>query len=296
MKIYNILGKRNIFFTISILLTAGSIILWIIYGLNLGIDFTGGSLLQVKYTTERPTVQTVVDQLQPVGIHDPVVQPSGEDTFIIKTPFLDNTQRQSAIAALGEGVVEESFESIGPTIGQELRQKAVSAIILVLVAIIIYISWAFRGVSRGPVPSWAYGASAIIALAHDIPITIGVFVLLGEFYGAEINAMFITALLTILGFSVHDTIVVFDRIREGLRRSKQPTFEGIINESINLTMMRSLNTSATTLIVLAVLFVFGGESIRFFVLALIIGITVGTYSSIFIASPLLLIWQKILKR
>lgn len=296
MKLYNILGMRKIWFIVSGVLVTLSIVASLIYGFNLGIDFTGGSLLQVRYTAERPSVQSVNDALGSVDVHNAVIQPSGDDTFIIKTQVLDNTQREAAVGSLGENVVEESFESIGPTIGQELREKAVSAIILVLVAIIAYVSWAFRGVSKGPVPSWAFGASAIVALAHDIAITLGIFVLLGEFYGVEINAMFITALLTILGFSVHDTIVVFDRIREGLRRSKEETFEGVINESINLTMMRSLNTSVTTLLVLLVLYLFGGESIRYFVLALIIGITVGTYSSIFVASPLLLTWQKLLKR
>ncbi len=296
MKLYNILGTRKIWFTVSGLLVTLSIAASVIYGFNLGIDFTGGSLLQVRYTADRPEVNVVTEQLTQAGIHNAVVQPSGDDTLIIKTQFLDNTQRAAAMAALGETAIEESFESIGPTIGEELRQKAVSAIILVLVAIIAYVSWAFRGVSRGPVPSWAYGASAIIALIHDLAITLGIFVLLGQFYGVEINAMFITALLTILGFSVHDTIVVFDRIREGLRRSKQDSFEGVLNESINLTMMRSLNTSATALIMLVVLFFFGGESIRYFILALIIGITVGTYSSVFVASPLLLVWQKVLKR
>lgn len=296
MKLYNILGTRKIWFTISGLLVTASIIGCIVYGFNLGIDFTGGSLLQVRYNADRPEVHTVNEQLNQAEIHNAIVQPSGDDTFIIKTQFLDNTQRTAAMSALGETAIEESFESIGPTIGQELRQKAISAIILVLVAIIVYVSWAFRGVSRGPVPSWAYGASAIIALIHDLTITLGVFVVLGEFYGVEINAMFITALLTILGFSVHDTIVVFDRIREGLRRSKQDSFEGVLNESINLTMMRSLNTSTTALIMLVVLFFFGGDSIRYFILALIVGITVGTYSSVFVASPLLLVWQKILKR
>lgn len=296
MKLFNILGTRKIWYSVSSVLVVGSIVVWAIYGLNLGIDFTGGSLLQVRYTAARPEVSTVVEQISALNLGEPLVQPSGDDTFIIKTQFLDNEQRQQVLSALGENAAEDSFESIGPTIGQELREKAVSAIILVLVAIILYVSWAFKGVSRGPVPSWAYGVAAIVALVHDILITVGVFVLLGAFHGVEINVMFITALLTILGFSINDTIVIFDRIREGLRRSQQKTFEGVINESINFSMMRSLNTSITTLIVLTTLLLFGGESIRYFVLALIIGITAGTYSSIFIASPLLLMWQKILKR
>ncbi len=296
MKLYNILGTRKIFYTISSLLVIATLIAFVMFGFNLGIDFTGGSLFQIQYTTERPASDTIANQLEGLDLGEPVIQPSNDNSVIIKTRFVSNEERQQVIDALGNDVIEESFESIGPTIGQELRDRAVQAIIMVLIAIILYVSWAFRGVSKGPVPSWAYGVSAIVALAHDILITLGVFIVLGYVLGVEINMMFITALLTILGFSINDTIVVFDRIREGLRRSKQESFEGVINESINFSMMRSLNTSVTTLIVLATLLLFGGESIRYFILALMIGISAGTYSSIFIASPLLLVWQKVLKR
>lgn len=305
IKIFNILGTRRIWYGISITLVVASVVVWAMYGFNLGIDFTGGSLLQVKYETTDPSIgapeaDVITQQVLDSGVTEAVVQPSDETTVIIKTPFLENEQRQAVLDVLSASVdgkvIEESFESIGPTIGQELRSKAVTALIMVVIAIIIYVAIAFRKISKGPVPSWAYGVSAIIALMHDIIITVGIFIVLGHFYGVQINVMFITALLTILGFSVNDTIVVFDRIREGLRRSKQTDFEGVINESINFTMMRSLNTSITTLIVLTALLLFGGESIRYFIVALIIGITVGTYSSIFIASPLLLLWQKLLKR
>ncbi|MDP3970284.1 MAG: protein translocase subunit SecF [bacterium] len=295
-KLFNILGTRKIWYTISSVMIIATFIAWIAFGFNLGIDFTGGSLMQVKYPDVAPSSAEIADQLSGLDLSEVVVQPSDETTVILKVPFVSNEQRQEILSTLGEGVVEESFESIGPTIGQELREKSITAIILVVIAIIVYVAVAFRKVSQGPVPSWAFGVSAIIALLHDILITLGVFLVLGHYFGVEINVMFITALLTILGFSVNDTIVVFDRIREGLRRSQQENFEGVINESINHTMMRSLNTSITTLIVLFALYLFGGETIKYFVLALIIGITAGTYSSIFIASPLLLLWQKVLKR
>jgi preprotein translocase subunit SecF len=267
-----------------------------VYGFRLGIDFTGGTLLQVHYTSERPSSDTVSTQLQPLNLGETLIEPVNADGYVIKTQFINDDQRVAMLQALGDQVVEDSFETVGPTIGEELRQKAVTAIIMVVLAIVIYIAWAFRGVSKGPVPSWAYGLSAILALVHDIAIPLGVFSVLGEWKGVEINVMFITALLTILGFSVHDTIVVFDRIRENLRRSSSTRFADIIGESIEQTLMRSLNTSVTVIIVLAVLLLFGGESIRYFILALMVGIGVGTYSSIFIASPSLLIWQRLLKK
>ncbi|PIW37451.1 MAG: protein translocase subunit SecF, partial [Candidatus Kerfeldbacteria bacterium CG15_BIG_FIL_POST_REV_8_21_14_020_45_12] len=165
-----------------------------------------------------------------------------------------------------------------------------------LIAIILYISYAFRKVTNGPVPSWVFGIGAIVALIHDILVVVGVFVILGKFAGVQIDSLFVTALLTILGFSVHDTIVVYDRVREGLKDRAKKTFKEIVNESINTTLARSLNTSISTLLVLLALYLFGGASIQYFVLALIIGIISGTYSSIFIASPLLLLGQRLLKR
>lgn len=291
-----IFALRKIWYTVSALLVATSIVLVSSYGLRLGIDFTGGSLVQVRYDGVRPEVTTITDQLATLNLGEVIVEPSGDDTVIIKTPFITDDQRAQVSGVLGDQAYEESFESIGPTIGQELRQKAVSAIILVIIAIVIYIAWAFRGVSKGPIPSWAYGLSAVIALIHDIAIPLGLFAVLGQFYGVEVNVMFITALLTILGFSIHDTIVVFDRIRENLRRSSATTFAGVISESIQQTLMRSLNTSMTVMLVLFVLLLFGGETVRYFILALLVGIFTGTYSSIFIASPTLLFWQRVLRK
>jgi len=291
-----ILRLRYLWYTISALLVGSSVVVMVLFGFKLGIDFTGGSLLQVHYTANTPTAEQVTTQLAPLNLGEIVVEPSNDNVMIIKTRFLSDDERVSVLKTLGDTVQEDSFESIGPTIGAELRQKAVGAVIMVILAIVFYIAWAFRGVSKGPVPAWAFGVSAVIALLHDVTIPLGVFVVLGHFWGVEINVMFITALLTILGFSVHDTIVVFDRIRENLRRSSATTFSGVISESINQTFMRSLNTSVTVIVVLSILFLFGGEATKYFILALIVGIMVGTYSSIFIASPSLLIWQRLLRK
>jgi preprotein translocase subunit SecF len=191
---------------------------------------------------------------------------------------------------------EVRFDSIGPVIGKELQRKAVIAIILVLAGIIVYLAYAFRKITGGLVSSWAFGVNAILALIHDVLITIGFFAILGYFFKVEIDTLFVTALLTVIGFSVHDTIVVFDRIREGLKKHYGEVFENIVNNSINETIVRSINTSFTTLLVLVALYIFGGETIRYFALALIFGIIVGTYSSIFVASPLLLIWYNIRRK
>lgn len=293
---FNILGTRKIWYGISGTFIVLSIAAMAVFGFKLGIDFTGGTLLQVHYTGQRPDITTVTTALKKLNIGEVVVQPSGDNSFIVKSQFISNDQRQAVLTALGKDVVEDSFEAVGPTVGADLSQKALQAVGLVVLCIVLYIAWAFRGVSKGPVPSWAYGLSALIALMHDIIIPVGIFVVLGKFFDVQLDTLFITALLTILGFSVHDTIVVFDRIRENLKRSSETTFAGVINESINHTMTRSLNTSVTVLLVLAVLFVFGGSSIHYFILALMVGILVGTYSSVFIASPLLLVWQNLLQR
>ncbi len=289
---FPIIKNRQYWYLLSGLLVTVSIVLWIFWGLNLGIDFTGGTLLQVKYTEQEVTVEQIKSVLGDVQ-----VQPS-DNSYILKMQFLNNEERVDVLDKLGElgAVTEESYEAIGPTIGQELRSKAVWAILFVLLGIIGFVSYAFRKVSSGPVPSWVYGLGAIIALAHDVLIVLGIFIVLGRFLDIEINVMFITALLTTLGYSVNDTIVVYDRVRENLKTSSEDTFEGVIEESVNQTLTRSLNTSLTTLFVLFALFLFGGESIKFFVLALICGALIGTYSSVFLASPLLLAFQRIVKR
>ena len=206
-----------------------------------------------------------------------------------------DTGTESVMIEDSSSQIEElRFDSVGPTIGQELKNKSVTAFIIVLIAIVLYIAWAFRKVSK-PVASWKYGLSAIIALFHDVIIVLGVFAVLGEFYGVEINSAFVAAILTVLGYSVNDTIVVFDRVRENLPKSDDD-FEGTVNTSVNNTITRSINTSVTTLIVLLSILIFGGSSIKDFVLALSIGVFIGTYSSIFLASPVLVLWEKMLRR
>lgn len=293
---YNILGTRKIWLAISAILISASIAVWFIWGFNLGIDFTGGSLLNIKFSNARPAneeIQTKLSEIKDIGNVE--IQTEGDQTIILKTKFINNDQKAEILGKFTDAQ-EQSFESIGPTFGAEMAQKSWMAFILVILGMISYITWAFRKISMGPVPSWVYGIAAIIALIHDALVMIGLYVLLGHFLKVEMNNMFITAILTVLGYSMHDTIVVFDRIREQLKVSHKDTFEEIINDSINITMSRSLNTSLTVLFMLAALFLFGGETIRYFILALIVGIVTGTYSSIFIASPFLLYFQKLLKK
>ncbi|MDZ7799097.1 MAG: protein translocase subunit SecF [Patescibacteria group bacterium] len=290
---YKIIEKKKIWFIFSGLLILISLFFIFTGGLKLGIDFTGGTLMQINFKNEIPETNEIRENLNQLELGEIKVQKSGQESILLRLKTLSNQERNNIITSLEEKfgpVTEESFESIGPTIGQELKQKAFVAIALVLVGIIIYISWAFRKIKFSHINSPVFGFNAIIALIHDILITLGVFAALGFFFNIEVDIFFVTALLTILGFSVHDTIVVFDRVREGLTKGESEDFDEILNKSINQTIVRSLNTSITTLLVLLALLLFGGESIRFFILALIIGVIIGTYSSIFIASPLLSVW------
>ena len=292
---YNIINSRKIWFTISGSLMALSIIALLVWGLKLGIDFTGGSLLEVSYQTTRPSIEEVTQTLSAVELQSLKVQPAGDNDFLIRFENVSEAKHQEVLDQLKnqvEGQLEErKFESIGPTIGMELRNKAVTAIVVVLIFILAYIAYVFRKVSR-PVASWKYGMAAIVALFHDILIVTGIFSALGFFFGVEIDTLFVTALLTILGFSVHDTIVTFDRVRENLFKVHNQSFEEVVNISVNQTITRSINTSLTSILTLLAVYIFGGESVRDFVLALILGFIVGTYSSIFIASPLLVWWNK----
>ena len=280
-----------------------SIIALVAFGLKLCIDFTGGSLLEIEFAIPRPNNQQINDILTTNGINNAIVQPIGEKEVEIRFKDIDEATHQKVLAELknnlkptefkeGDTVLtEKRFDSIGPSIGNELKKKTVWAIIIVSIAIIAYIAWAFRKVSK-PIASWKYGVIAVVALIHDIIITVGLFAILGKFYGIEANAPFIAALLTIFGYSNNDTIVVFDRIRENLIRHRGDDFEDIVDRSINEVIVRSINTSVTVLLALFVLLLFGGATIRDFVLALIFGVIIGTYSSVFLASPLLVVWEK----
>lgn len=298
-SMYDIIGKAKYFGALSVILVLVSIGGWFAFGLNLGIDFTGGTALQVHFPSaeQLPAITEVEEALTAVGVEGARVQTADTTDYVIKMQQISNDQRQLFLDAFAEqDIEEESYSSVGPTLGSELKRKAVLALVLVLLAIIGFVSYAFRAVSKASVPSWVFGLAAIVALMHDTILILGTFIFLGYYLDVQIDAYFVTALLTVLGFSVNDTIVVFDRIRESVKRHKKKSFEEVINMSINSTMVRSLNTSLTTLVVLTALFLFGGASIQYLILALILGIIFGTYSSIFIASPLLLIGKKLLKK
>jgi preprotein translocase subunit SecF len=370
-----IIQKRKIWFAFSAILISASIAALSVWGLKLGIDFTGGTLMEFSFNEKTLNSEEIKDALKDLDIGEVNVQFSGDDSVLLRFKDVDENTHQEiinrlnvavseedvsennntenndedvdeekenvnnesepvsfikkAMAAdeetinieedgievttdsgeeigvenidvenveseeidLGSAIKEKRFDSIGPVIGDELKTSAVWAIVIALVAIVLYIGWAFRKVSR-PISSFKYGIIATVALFHDIIITLGVFSVLGHLYNIEVGTPFVAALLAILGYSVNDTIVVFDRTRENLIKSGIDDFEEVVNKSVNETLVRSLNTSFTTLLILTILFLFGGETIKYFIVALIVGISAGTYSSIFIASPLLVTWQK----
>lgn len=282
-----VVNNRKIFYAVSVILVATSVIALILWGLKPSIDFTGGTFINVNYPSGRPSQETIRTALSQV---DPSVsvRPSGDDGYIVRMKPVDQEEKADVLEILSVGdSTLNAFDSIGPILGSEALRKAAVSIVLVILCIVLFITFAFRKVSA-PVSSWKYGLTAIVALVHDVLIPTGIFSVLGHFAGYEVDTLFITALLVVLGFSVHDTIVVFDRVRENLRLStaKRP-FDEIVGESIGQTFTRSINTSLTTLIALVVLYFLGGPATEHFTLALIVGIAAGTYSSIFIASPLL---------
>lgn len=263
-----------------------------IFGLREGIDFKGGSVteLEFKNSFDQDKVKAVLDA---DGIKGYQLQATNNNGLIIKTEDIDkdtHAKLETDIKSQVGEFTEKRFDSIGPTVGAELKKKALYQLLIVSIGIVIYIAYAFRKVSR-PITPIQFGVAAIIALIHDLLIVLGIFSLLGHFKGIEIDSLFVTAMLTVLGFSVHDTIIVFDRIRENLKVYAGQSTSFIVNHSISQTLVRSLNTSLTVLFVLLAMLLFGGETIKYFVLALLIGIAAGTYSSIFVASPILVLWQ-----
>ncbi len=292
-----IVKHRKIWYTISGLLLVASIFSIFYFGLKLGIDFTGGSLLEVEYNNARPDISVIQNKLSTLNFGNISLQPTGNSGLLIRSRTLTEDEHQKALGALlSTGAFNEvRFDSIGPVIGKELRQKSWMAVGLVVIMIIFYIAFAFRKVSK-PVSSFKFGLMAVVALVHDVTAPVGVFVVLGKFFGVEIDILFITAILTVLGFSVHDTIVVFDRIRENLKKGIGKNFEETVGMSVSQTIVRSINTSLTVLLVLLAIFFFGGETTKFFALALMIGVFFGTYSSIFLASPLLVTLYKFQQR
>jgi preprotein translocase subunit SecF len=294
---FNIVAKRKIWFFLSSVLVIGSLLALATIGLRLSIDFTGGSLLEIE-TSDVVDAEAVRANMSEAGFTNLSIQSSGEYGLLIRTEDLTEDEHQTLLVELTSqlGEVDElRFDSIGPVVGDELRRTAITGVIVTLLLIGLYIAWAFRKVSE-PVASWKYGLLTILAAFHDVIITLGAFSLLGYFFGWEVGTAFVAAILTILGYSINDTVVVFDRSRENLLRRTGNDFEDTIERSIQQTIRRSLNTSLTTVLALLAIFLFGGDSTRPFALALIIGIVVGTYSSIFLASPLLVAWELRRKR
>lgn len=291
----NIIAKKNIYFIFSLLLIIPGMISLFLYGLNVSIDFTGGSRITYVFSApvSQENTQEVKEVFEAVGATGVTTQPSGT-SLIVRTPPLNEKQTANILTQFeqrGLNARQESLEIIGPTIGEETTKKAVIALVLSAILILLYLAWSFRSVPK-PTSSWQFGITTVITLLHDVLVLLGVFSLLGHFYNVEVDSLFITALLTVMGFSVHDTIVVFDRIRENLIKGRNTSFANTVNDALIQTMTRSLNTSFTSLLVLLTLLLFGGDTVRWFIVALLVGIATGTYSSIFNAAPLLVAWQE----
>ena len=286
---------RKIYFIFSAFLVIGSLFCLAFFGLKFGIDFTGGTVLEVQFADNRPQVSEIKQSLSGLNLGEVIIQPSGEKGMLIRTGNLSQDMSQKIIQTLKKKwkLDEKQFKSrtVGPSISRELREKTWVVTALALFAILLYITYAFRKLTY-PIRSWQYALAAILALFHDVLIPTGVFSLLGKFYGVPFTIPIVTALLTVFGYSINDSVVVFDRIRENLLTTRGQTFEETVNKSLNQTLTRSFNTSFTTLLVLFAIFFFGGETLRYFSLTLIIGIGCGTYSSIFLASPILVTWLK----
>ncbi len=286
----NFLKYSKIYFIFSGILIIAAIAGLLVFGLKPGIDFTGGSILEVEYQEDRPSNQEIKDNLTELDLGEIYIQPTDERGVILRMKDINEETHQQVLEKL-EGAEELRFESIGPVIGQELKAKTKIVVVLSFLIIVLYIAFVFRRISR-PIASWQYGISSLLALSHDVLITVGIFSLLGKFYSVQITIPVVVALLTVLGYSINNTVVVFDRIRENLLKRIGESYEETVNISLKQTLTRSFNTSLTTLFVLIAIFFLGGETLKYFALALILGIVAGTYSSLFLASPVLVSWLR----
>ena len=288
----NIVGRRYWFFALSALVIVPGLIALALWGLPRAIDFTGGSLLELRFgASGRPAADQVVAVYQEFGVGDVLVQNAGENEMLIRSKAVEDTVRAGLLAEIqdrfGPDVTVLRFDSVGPTVGAEVAQRAAGAVGLATLGILGYITYAFRGVPH----AYRYGAAAVLAMLHDVAVVIGVEAILARVAGWEVDALFLTALLTVIGFSVHDTIVVFDRIRENRALHRRLDYETLVNHSIVQTLDRSLNTQLTVMFTLLALLLFGGVTTRHFVTILLIGVLSGTYSSIFNAAPILVVWE-----
>lgn len=288
----DIVGKRYWYFGFSLLVIIPGLIALILWGLPLGIDFTGGSLLEVRFLSgNAPEPAEVVAIYQEFGITDPIVQSAGEASILARSKEIDAATKANLLSEMESrfaGPIEElRFESVGPSVGAEVAERAAGAAGLAALGILVYITWAFRSVPN----AFRYGFAAIVAMLHDVALVVGVEAILGHFLGWEVDSLFLTALLTVIGFSVHDSIVVFDRIRENQRIYRRLDYETLVNHSIVQTLDRSINTQLTVMLTLLALLLLGGVTTRHFVAILLIGVLSGTYSSIFNAAPILVVWE-----
>jgi len=289
----DILGKRYVFFAVSLLIIIPGMILLAVLGLPLAIDFTGGSLLEVSFNSgTAPEPAQVIDLYTDLGVKDVRVQPAEQDILIIRSPFLEDEVRNQVVSTMEERfsdtVTIRRFDSVGPSIGREVASRAAGAVAIAALAVIFFITYAFRGIPH----AFRYGICAIIAMIHDVAVVMSLAVIGGHFLGWQIDALFLTALLTVIGFSVQDKIVVFDRIRENTSLLRRVPFETLVNHSIIQTLQRSINTQLMTVeFMLLALALFGGVTLREFAIILLVGLFMGTYSSIFIAAPILVLWE-----
>lgn len=294
-----IIKNKKIFIGISVVLVLLSIIVLFVFPLKVGIDFKGGALTEVVYKESRPAQAELDLKFKEVSLGPILIQPTGDLGYIVKSTNIDESRHATLLQVLSQNgtnpLEEKSFNSIGPSVGRELTRKAILSVILVSLAIVLFIAFALRKVSK-PVSSWKYGLMAIVSLLHDVIIPVGIFAVLSHYYGAEIDTLFVVAVLTILGLSVSDTIVIFDRIRENLKNKVGGTFSETVGRSLDQSYVRSIFTSFTVIIVLLSLFFFGPESTKYFALMLTAGMFFGTYSSIFLASPLLVLIEEVQNR
>lgn len=289
----NLMRFKFVYFIFSLLIILPGLYFLITSGLKLGIDFTGGALLEYKFE-KKISIEALKQQISSHNIPVSQINPSSDNIYIIRTKLVEQGQINKLKSSLSDkfGKIEERrIEFVGPVIGSELQQKALIAVALASTVIVLYIAFSFRKIPR-PASSWRFGITAVVALIHDILVVVGLFAILGKFLGVEIDTLFVTALLTVIGFSVHDTIVVFDRIRENLTKHMGKKFIDIANLSVVQTLGRSLNTSLTVVFVLLALLLFGGSTLRWFIAALLVGMISGTYSSIFNATALLVWWEE----
>jgi preprotein translocase subunit SecF len=287
----NIVKHRYIYFAISMVVIIPGLIALLVWGFPLAIDFTGGSLLDITFSGQAPQPAQILAVYSQFGLGDSQVQTSGTQEVIVRSKDMTEDEKTQIVDAMqqkfNQTITVQSFETVGPSIGREVAARAADAVGLAAIGIMAYITYAFRGVPH----AFRFGVAAILAMLHDVAVVVGVEAILGHFLGWEVDSLFLTALLTVIGFSVHDTIVVFDRIRENSNIYRRLPFETVVNHSVVQTLDRSINTQLTVMFTLLALVLFGGVTIRHFVVTLLVGVFSGTYSSIFNASPILVVWE-----